>query len=85
MMRQDRQKGLVAKGQVRPDPAVVSSSATQVVIRDCSDDSHWLLYTRDGRPENDVPGGHHRIDATVVLRSNRWRVESLYVHEMGSC
>lgn len=85
MMKQDREKNVVAKGHVRVDPTVLKSGASEVVLRDCADDSDWLLYTREGTIENDVPGGRHRIDATLERRDGRWRVERLYFDEVGTC
>ncbi|MCC3654008.1 hypothetical protein LIX60_21585 [Streptomyces sp. S07_1.15] len=85
MMRENRKKGLVAKGRLHLDPVVERSQAAKVVIRDCADATDWLRYTEGGELENDVPGGHHRVDATVRQRSGMWRVEDLYLHEAGTC
>lgn len=85
MMKQDREKNVVAKGHVRVDPTILKSSASQVVLRDCADDSDWLLYSRDGKLENNVPGGRRRIDATLEKRDGGWRVERLYFDEVGTC
>ncbi|MEU4889513.1 MULTISPECIES: hypothetical protein [Streptomyces] len=85
MMSENRKKGLVAKGRLHLDPEVEKSQATRVVIRDCADATGWLRYAEDGELENDVPGGHHRVDATVRQRSGMWRVEDLYLHEAGTC
>lgn len=85
MMTEDRKKNVVAKGRLRLNPNVESGDATRVVIRDCADASDWLHYTRDGELENDVPGGHHRVDATVRPYGGGWRVERLYIDQVGSC
>jgi hypothetical protein len=85
MMRTHQKDGVVARGRPTFAPEVTSATASKVVIRDCSDASDWLMYTKDGQLENDVPGGHHLIDATVRKQGARWLVESLYIHEVGTC
>ncbi|WP_125937188.1 hypothetical protein [Streptomyces sp. WAC 06738] len=85
MMTEDRKKGVVTKGRLRLSPTVEIGDATRVVVRDCADASDWLHYTHDGALEDDVPGGHHRVDATVRPYSGSWRVERLYIDQVGSC
>lgn len=88
MMTEDRKKGVVTKGELRLDPAVEDaedSEATKVLVRDCADGSNWLHYTKGGDLYNDVPGGHHRVDATVRQHDGVWRVERLYIDEVGTC
>jgi hypothetical protein len=85
MVRDDRRKNVVGKGSLRVDPTVVKSGAEQVVVRDCADATQWLLYTKDGKLENNVPGGRHRVDATLSKHDGVWRVERLYFDEVGTC
>ncbi|MEV0966463.1 hypothetical protein AB0J25_28440 [Streptomyces sp. NPDC049910] len=85
MMTKDREKDVVTKGRLRVYPSVEDSGPAKVVIRDCADAADWLHYTTDGKLENAVPGGHHRIDATVLQRGDRWRVDQLYIGQVGSC
>ncbi|GAA2661292.1 hypothetical protein [Streptomyces vastus] len=85
MMRENKKQGVVTKGQPKFAPVVTEGGATKVVIQDCADGSHWLQYTEDGSLNNDVPGGHHRVDATVGKHKDRWLVESLYIDEVGTC
>ncbi|WP_157856317.1 hypothetical protein [Actinacidiphila yeochonensis] len=85
IMEADRQKDVVGRGTPVVDPTIVKSAATQAVIRDCIDDTQWLLYTRDGELENDVPGGRHRVDATLEVRAGAWRVVRLYFDQVGTC
>lgn len=85
MMTEDRKEKVVTKGRLHLSPTVENGDATRVVIRDCADASEWLHYTRDGKLENDVPGGHHRVDATVRPHGGDWRVERLYIDQVGSC
>ncbi|MCL7377017.1 hypothetical protein [Streptomyces sp. 35G-GA-8] len=85
MMTQDRRKGVVTKGPLHLTPAVESSEATKSVIRDCVDATDWLHYTAAGKPENGVPGGHHRVDATVEQHGGVWKVERLYIDQVGTC
>ncbi|MDQ1024786.1 hypothetical protein QF035_002368 [Streptomyces umbrinus] len=85
MMREDRKKDVVTNGQLRLDPSAENSEVTRAVIRDCADATDWLHYTKDGKLENDVPGGHHRVDATVRQRGGVWRVERLHIDQVGTC
>ncbi|MER5481293.1 hypothetical protein ABT026_30590 [Streptomyces sp. NPDC002734] len=86
MMRGYQKDGVVARGRPTFAPEVKSTSADKVVISDCSDSTNWLMYRKsDGQLEDDVPGGHHLIDATVRKHGDRWLVESLYIHEVGTC
>ncbi|MEV8015280.1 hypothetical protein AB0O76_02750 [Streptomyces sp. NPDC086554] len=85
MMTQDRKKDVVTKGRLRLDPAVENGDASKVVIQDCADATAWLQYTKDGALENDVPGGHHRVDATVRQQGGAWRVDRLYIDQVGTC
>ncbi|MEU6158824.1 hypothetical protein [Streptomyces sp. NPDC047130] len=86
MMRSYEKDGVVARGRPTFSPEVKSVAADKVVISDCSDSRRWLMYRKsDGQLKNDVPGGHHLIDATVSRHGDRWLVESLYIHEVGTC
>ncbi|MBT2676239.1 hypothetical protein J7E95_36730 [Streptomyces sp. ISL-14] len=85
MMRESEKQGVVSRGQPKLAPVVTKVGASTVVIEDCADGSQWLQYTRDGSLKDDVPGGHHRIDATVGKHGDRWLVESLYIGEVGTC
>lgn len=85
MLQKNHEDGVVSRGVPTFAPQVKKSDPSMVVIRDCSDASHWLLYTRDGKLKDDTPGGHHRVDATVRREGDQWLVESLYLHEVGTC
>ncbi|MEU5308788.1 hypothetical protein [Streptomyces sp. NPDC021562] len=75
----------MTKGQPKFAPVVTKARDSTVIIQDCADDSRWLQYTEDGALEDNVPGGHHRVDATVSKHGGRWLVESLYIDEVGTC
>ncbi|MER6062420.1 hypothetical protein ABT167_14745 [Streptomyces sp. NPDC001792] len=85
MMQEDKRQGVVTKGRPKFAPQVVKVGASTVVIQDCADGSRWLQYAKDGSLKDDVPGGHHRVDATVRKHGRRWLVESLYIGEVGTC
>ncbi|MFF4501625.1 hypothetical protein [Streptomyces sp. NPDC001401] len=85
MMTQDRTKGMVTRGQLRLAPIMEKRDATTVVVKDCADATDWLHYGHDGKLENDVPGGHHHVDATVRQHHGAWKVERLYIDKAGSC
>ncbi|MFE6287854.1 hypothetical protein [Streptomyces sp. NPDC057877] len=85
MMRENRQEGVVTRGRPEFAPVVTERGASEVVIEDCADGSDWLQYTEDGALKDDVPGGHHRVDATVRRHGERWLVESLRIDAVGTC
>jgi hypothetical protein len=89
-LRSDRRQGLVVKGMLVIHPHVISRKPAgdpdQVVIRDCSDDSHWLNYVAaTGKLQNAVPGGHRLVEALVTRAAGRWTVSRLVVHAEGTC
>ncbi|MGH4029357.1 hypothetical protein ACQB60_10525 [Actinomycetota bacterium Odt1-20B] len=81
----NKKQGVVVQGKPSFEPTVTKRTVNEVVILDCVDDSRWLQYTKDGALKNNVPGGHHRVDATVRHQHGRWVVEKLYVDEVGTC
>lgn len=85
MMKQDRRDHVITRGRFRIAPVVMNDGDTKVVIRDCVDSVDWLHYTTEGRLEDKVPGGHHRVDATVRVRGGVWRVERMYIGQVGTC
>lgn len=85
MMRENRKQGVVTKGEPKFAPMVTKVEGSKIVIEDCADGSRWLQYAEDGSLKDDVPGGHHRVDAAVSRHGDRWLVESLYVGEVGTC
>jgi hypothetical protein len=89
-LRSDHRQGLVVKGTLVMHPKVISQKPSgnpdQVVIRDCSDDSHWLNYVAaTGKLQNNVPGGHRLAEALVTRAAGRWTVSRLVVHAEGTC
>ena len=89
-LRSDHTQGLVVKGTLVIHPKVISqkppSNPGQVVIRDCSDDSHWLNYVAaTGKLQNNVPGGHRLVEALVTTAAGQWTVSRLVVHAEGTC
>jgi hypothetical protein len=83
------QQNLVIKGEPHFAPTVTgvtpASSPVAVSITDCMDDTRWLNYTRDGRLQNNNPGGKHHTTATVGLLNGRWMVTRLQVAGIGTC
>ena len=89
-LRSDHTQGLVVKGTLVMHPKVISQKPSgnpdQVVIRDCSDDSHWLNYVAaTGKLQNNVPGGHRLVEALVTTAAGQWTVSRLVVHAEGTC
>jgi len=89
-LRSASRQGLVIKGTLVTHPMVISQHPAgqpgQVVIRDCSDDSHWLTYVAaTGKLQNAVPGGDRLVAALVTRAGGRWTVSRLVVHAEGTC
>jgi len=89
-LRSAARHGLVIKGTLVIHPQVISAkppgAPDQVVIRDCSDDSHWLTYAAaTGKLHDHVPGGHRLVNALVTRNGSRWRVSRLAVYGEGTC
>ncbi|KPI17637.1 hypothetical protein OK074_1658 [Actinobacteria bacterium OK074] len=85
MMRENRKQVVVTKGKPEFAPVVTEGRPSKVVIEDCADGSRWLQYAKDGSLKDAVPGGHHRVDATVGKHGGRWLVDSLFIDEVGTC
>ena len=89
-LHNDHDAGLVIKGTLVIHPQVISeqpaANPDQVVIRDCTDDSHWLNYVAaTGKLQNNVPGGHRLTEAIVTQADGQWTVSQLAVHAEGTC
>ncbi|WP_243983289.1 hypothetical protein [Streptomyces sp. NEAU-YJ-81] len=84
-LKKAKKEKLVSKGAPLVDPEVVSAIGSEVKLRDCVDDRHWLQYKLGGELKNNLPGGHFRTDATVRRVGGVWKVSYLYMHEVGSC
>ncbi|MFJ9174941.1 hypothetical protein [Streptomyces sp. NPDC102360] len=84
-LKKSKAEGVVGKGRVRLAPEVVTATGGKVTLRDCVDSRRWLQYRLDGRLKNDVPGGHHKADATVENVDGSWRVSRFYLGKAGSC
>jgi hypothetical protein len=85
VMEGHAEDGHVARGGPRHDVDIVDSSPARRELRDCMDDTGWLMYDGDGELVNDVPGSHRRVDATVELRGDRWLVSDLFLHGAATC
>lgn len=82
-------EGLVIKGAPVVHPQVVSMSPTTdptaVDIVDCFNDTNWLDYKASGGLQNNVPGGHRRVTATVEGMGGIWKVTQITVGAEGTC
>jgi hypothetical protein len=88
-LTQDRDQHKVSLGDVALNPSVVGfrppGNPTEVTIADCADDSQWLVYKDTGGLFNDVPGGRHKVSATVELVGSTWTVKSFTAQAVGTC
>ncbi|GIL29072.1 hypothetical protein NUM_43260 [Actinocatenispora comari] len=87
-LTKDRRQHRVAKGRVSTHPIVLSARPgtrpSQITLRDCADDSHWLTYHENGGLVDDQPGGKHSVTAIVEDRHG-WKVTAFAAHEVGTC
>lgn len=87
----DHLNGLVSKGEPKNYPKVTkvdpSANPTTVMISDCGDSTHWLMYRKDtGELADDKPGGRRDITAEVKRqKGGGWKVTRFAVWEVGSC
>lgn len=85
----NRAEGKVSRGTLVPAPRVVALSPptrpTSATIRDCADDSQWLVYRESGELWNDTPGGRHDVNAVVHSTAAGWKVSSIAIGGVGSC
>lgn len=84
-LSKDRRDHVVTKGSVVLSPEVESAAPTQVMVEDCTDSSHWLVYKSDGTLKDAVPGGHHDTRAVVRRFGHDWKVVALTMDQVGSC
>jgi hypothetical protein len=89
-LAQDKQEGMVTRGQPVINPrvqvATPPSAPTHVTLSDCADASHWLKYQAStGKLKNNVPGGRHAITALVQDVGGTWMVVQFVVQSVGSC
>jgi len=89
-LHNDHNAGLVIKGTLVIHPQVISeqpaSDPDRIVIRDCTDDSHWLNYVAaTGKLQNHIPGGRRLTEAIVTQAGGQWTVSQLAVHAEGTC
>ncbi|MDQ3577644.1 MAG: hypothetical protein M3443_08605 [Actinomycetota bacterium] len=90
-LREDHNRGVVAKGQPTHSATVSSSEQPRepptVLIDDCADDSDWLKYRADtGQLVDEIRGGQRAITAEVTLTADgSWKVSHFLVEEVGTC
>lgn len=88
-LRADRKGGRVTRGWLQLHPRLVSvepkDDPRRVRVRDCADDTHWLLYTRSGRRASGEPPGRHHVEALVTRSGGVWKVNAFFVEKAGTC
>ncbi len=85
----DRHKGLVTQGRPTFSPRIAALSPEgdpdRATVDDCADDSGWLHYKADGKIEDNIPGGRHRLQALVLKKVGTWKVDRLVIQPVGTC
>jgi hypothetical protein len=80
------EKGQVSRGAPRHDVTVVESTDNRRQLRDCLDETDWLLYdARDGELVDNKPGSHRWTEATVERRGSTWIVTELTLGAAATC
>ena len=65
--------------------AVPAAAPVTVRLRDCLDDSQWLVHVRaTGALLDDRPGRRHPVDATMARTSAGWKVTDLVTRPLPS-
>ena len=86
---QNHMHGVVIRGAPALDPRVTgmtpASNPDSSTVSDCADDTHWLEYSRAGRPVSGAPTRHRRIYAWLRLFSGVWKVTYVVVEKAGTC
>jgi hypothetical protein len=87
----DKAKGWVARGALTWNPTVRSATPsghpTTVEVQDCLDDTHWVAYTKDGKPVSvGNPSGRQASASIITLQADRvWRVSAQTIGKVGTC
>jgi hypothetical protein len=80
---------LSPKGEPVLHPTVAAlkplTNPTRATVRDCLDDTHWLNYKSSGGLQDNQPGGHRLVNATVTLAGGVWKVSILQTGAEGTC
>ncbi|MBB4966860.1 hypothetical protein [Saccharothrix violaceirubra] len=86
-LRDDRQRGVVYRGEPTLHPEVVAAAPTSVIVEDCGDSTNWTSHDAATGDEVDrEERGRRRIDAVVELQGDgQWRVTDFGVQAVGSC
>jgi hypothetical protein len=90
-LHEANQQGVVIKGEpvLHPKVTALKPSTTRpsaAEITDCLDSARWLSYDkRTGELQDNTPGGHRRVTATVGNIAGSWKVTVLTVKGLGTC
>ncbi|GAA5197406.1 hypothetical protein GCM10023322_68600 [Rugosimonospora acidiphila] len=89
-LQDNKSKGVKSQGQPGIDaPQVTKISPaddpTSVTVTGCVDDTHWLLYTYDGKLADNPPSGRRGTSAVIDRSGSVWKVTSLAIKDVGTC
>ncbi len=90
-LENDKQQGLIFKGDVVTSPQVTELNPADVPdtasIRDCLDTSGAtrVKASPGGSPFTDTPGGRRRVTATAKNLNGTWKVVSFVPLAVGTC
>jgi hypothetical protein len=78
--------GLVARGNVRVDPRLLSHNGAQATVYDCNDTSRYLAYdAKTGQPKGTSSGKPHGMTVQLVLVDGTWKAARIVKEEAGRC
>ena len=86
----DSHHGWIGKGHavLHPEIDTLAPVANPVAasVSDCADLSNFLMYVAaTGALKDNVPGGRHLVQASLVKKDGQWKVSELETGPSGSC
>jgi hypothetical protein len=88
-LKKSKASGQIIKGRLTLRPTVTkfgsSRGQSEVDVKDCVDDTKWLVYHNNGGLVDHQPGGKHLVVAVVTDTQGVWKVSGLAAHGVGTC
>jgi hypothetical protein len=88
-LKKSKASGQIIKGRLTLRPTVTKFASphgqSEVDVKDCVDDTKWLVYHNNGGLVDHQPGGKHLVIAVVIDTQGTWKVSGLAAHGVGTC